>query len=196
MSVMPNPLIAERQDSTKPWTGIFLAEDIEGIVNGFQSGSWIEVGIGGFAAGVAALGFLGDPRGRIAAWGVAWLMEHVQPLRQGLDWRAGDPDQITAFAQTWHNVGGAMEAAAGELHDAVHRDTADWLGATADAYRNHMGEQQAAMVALKDLAEALGMIVEGAGLVVALVRGMVRDLIAEFVGVLAVRIWEWLAEEA
>jgi hypothetical protein len=40
------------------------------------------------------------------------------------------------------------------------------------------------------------MVVEGAGLVVSMVRTLVRDLIAEFVSVLAVRLGEWLAEEA
>jgi hypothetical protein len=196
MSVAPNPLIAQRVDTTTAWSGIFLAEDIEGIVSGFESGSWIEVGIGGFAASMDVLALVLDPLGQLVAWGVAWLMEHVKPLSDALDALAGDPDQITAFAQTWHNVANAVGGAAEELRGAVDRETMQWLGATADAYRNHAGEQQAAMIALKDAADAIGSIVEGAGLVVALVRGLVRDLIAEFVGVLAVRIWVWLAEEA
>lgn len=53
-----------------------------------------------------------------------------------------------------------------------------------------------ALNAASSAADAIGMIVEGAGLVVAMVRMLVRDLIAEFVSVLAVRLGEWLAEEA
>nr|WP_240942296.1 hypothetical protein [Planosporangium thailandense] len=143
-----------------------------------------------------ALGFVVDPLGSVVSWGVAWLMEHVKPLSDALDRFAGDPDQITAYAQTWRNVAGVASSAAAELSDAMARDLAQWSGAAADAYRQHAGSHVGAITATAEAAGTIAVITEAAGLVVALVRNLVRDLIAEFVSVLSVRLWEWLAEEA
>jgi hypothetical protein len=35
--------------------------------------------------------------GTIASYGVSWLIEHVQPLKEALDWFAGDPPVIRSF---------------------------------------------------------------------------------------------------
>jgi hypothetical protein len=193
---LSNPLVAPRQDTTRGWTGIWIADDIQSIVDGCQSGSWIDASIGGFAASMDALGFVTDPLGSLVAWGVSWLMEHVKPLREALDWLAGDPAQIAAYAETWRNVARAARQAAADLGDSVARDIKQWTGAAADAYRARASEHEGALNAASSAADAIGMIVEGAGLVVAMVRMLVRDLIAEFVSVLAVRLGEWLAEEA
>jgi aromatic ring-cleaving dioxygenase len=192
----PNPLVAPRTGAVGGWDGVWIAEDLGDVLTGVRSGNWIDTSIGGFAASMDALAFVTDPLGTLVSWGVAWLMEHVKPLRDALDWLAGDPAQITAYAQTWHNVAASVRQAGTDLAAAVGRDLAGWTGAAGDAYRGRAGSQAAALGAIGDAAEATGVIVEGAGLVVALVRQLVRDLIAEFVSILAVRLWEWLAEEA
>jgi hypothetical protein len=189
----PKPLIAQRVDSTTGWSGVGLAEDVDLLVSAFRSGSWIDGTIGAFAAGMDALGVVVDPLGQLVSWGVAWLIEHVKPLSDALDWLAGDPDQITAYAATWTNVGAAMRSSAEDLGAAVEIDLAGWLGGAAAAYRVHTAQQQQAFAILGGGAEAMATITVGTGLVVALVRELVRDLIADFVSVLAVRLWEWLA---
>ncbi|MGI5238593.1 hypothetical protein [Dactylosporangium sp. CA-139066] len=47
------------------------------------------------------LAAVSDPIGTVLPYGVAWIIEHVEPLRKALDWLAGDPAQITANAETW-----------------------------------------------------------------------------------------------
>ncbi|MGC4746127.1 WXG100 family type VII secretion target [Micromonospora sp. DT201] len=190
----PSPLIATRQDSTTSFSGIFLAEDIDALMAGYASGSWIDVSIGGFAASMDALAFVTDPLGQLVAWGVGWLIEHVKPLSDALDELAGDPDQITAYAQTWRNVAKATAEAGTAFGGMVGTQVAGWSGAAADAYRRNSDRQVAALNAVTKAADAMAEITTGAGLLVAMVRGLVRDLIAEFVSVLAVRLWEWLAE--
>jgi hypothetical protein len=192
----PNPLVAPRSGAVGGWDGVWIAEDLGDLVTGIRSGNWIDTSIGGFAASMDALAFVTDPLGTLVSWGVAWLMEHVKPLRDALDWLAGEPAQITAYAQTWHNVAASARQAGADLTTAVGRDLAGWTGPAGDAHRRRAGSHAAALGAIGDAAEAIGVIVEGAGLVVALVRQLVRDLLAEFVSVLAVRLWEWLAEEA
>jgi hypothetical protein len=189
-----NPLVAARQDSTAWSSGIWLVEDVAALVDGVCSGSWIDASIGGFAASMDALAVVTDPLGALVSMGVAWLIEHCKPLSDALDWLAGDPDQIQAYARTWANVAGAVASAAADLATAG-RGVGGWTGAAGDAYRGHSAAQCDALRGIAAAATGIGQIVEGAGLVVALVRELVRDLIADFVSVLAVRVWEWLAEE-
>jgi uncharacterized protein YukE len=192
---LPNPLVAPRQDSTTAIDGIWIAEDIRMLIDGFNSGSWIDSAIGGFAASMDALAVITDPLGSLVSMGVGWLIEHVKPLSDALDWLAGDPDQIAAYAQTWLNVSATARDNAAELRAVVSRQLRSWAGSASDAYRHHAETQSSALDGIAEAAAAIGQVVRGAGLVVALVRQMVRDLIAEFVSVLAVRVWEWLAEE-
>jgi hypothetical protein len=194
VSDVANPLIAERLDSTRAFSGIFIAEDIDALIAGYTGGGWIDTAIGGFATSMDTLAAVTDPLGQLAAWGVGWLIEHVKPLSDALDELAGDPGQIAAYAQTWRNVATAVTGAGGDLSDAIGRQVADWTGTASDAYRHHAGEHQAVLAALARAGDAMAEITAGAGLLVAMVRALVRDLIAEFVSVLAVRLWEWLAE--
>jgi hypothetical protein len=190
-----NPLIAPRADSTRWFSGVFLAEDIDSLMVSFSGGGWIDPAIGGIAAGLDALAFITDPLGQLVSWGVGWLIEHVKPLSDALDALAGDPDQITAYARTWANVAGAIDAARTTLHDGVAGQLTEWAGEASAAYRARSKEHEATLAALVKANHALGEITAGAGLLVATVRMLVRDVIADFVSVLAVRLWEWLAEE-
>lgn len=194
MSDSANPLVAVRQDSTGAFSGVFIAEDIDALVAGYNGGGWIDTAIGGFAASMDTLAFVTDPLGQLVMWGVGWLIEHVKPLSDALDDLAGDPDQIAAYARTWRNVAGAVGEAGDDLRGAVTRQLAGWAGSASDAYRRHAGEHEAVLQGLAKASTAMAEITTGAGLLVAMVRGLVRDLIAEFVSVLAVRLWEWLAE--
>jgi hypothetical protein len=187
-----NSLLADRVDSTTWYTGAGIVEDVNDLIAGFESGSWIDAGIGGLAASMDLLAVCTDPLGALASWGVAWLIEHVKPLSDALDWLAGDPDQITAYAQTWRNVSSAVASCASSFPP----HPAGWAGAAADAYRSSALAEVHALEGMTRAAGGIALIVEGGGLLVALVRGLVRDLIAEFVSVLAVRLPEWLAEEA
>ncbi|MGC4878376.1 hypothetical protein ACLQ26_19225 [Micromonospora sp. DT43] len=190
----PSPLIAARQDSTTAFSGVFIAEDIDALMAGYTSGGWIDVAIGGVATSMDALAFVTDPLGQLAAWGVGWLIEHVKPLSDALDELAGDPDQISAYVQTWRNVAVATAEAGTTFDGLVDSQVSGWSGAAADAYRRNSDRHVAAMIALAKAADAMAEVTTGAGLLVAVVRSLVRDLIAEFVSVLAVRLWEWLAE--
>ena len=118
----PNPLVAPRNGAVGAWEGVWIAEDLCDVVSGIRSGNWIDTSIGGFAASMDALAFITDPLGTLVSWGVAWLMEHVKPLRDALDWLAGDPAQITAYAQIWHHVAASVRQAGTDLAPAVGRD--------------------------------------------------------------------------
>ncbi|WP_433729705.1 hypothetical protein ACQP2Y_18150 [Actinoplanes sp. CA-051413] len=190
-----NPLVAPVQDSTRWYTGLGLVEDAADITHGIQNDSWVDGSLGGVGASLDMLSLAVDPLGTLASWGVAWLMEHVKPLKDALDWLAGNADEVASHAGTWANVAAFTAQAWQEYADRLRSEVTGWFGASGQAYREHAGLQLQVLEGISKAAEGISSAVEGAGLLVALVRGIVRDLIADFVGTLAARLPQWLAAE-
>jgi hypothetical protein len=190
----PNPLIAERVDTTPFYAGITLVEGIVDTKKGIEAGSWISTSIGGAFVAVDTTLLVLDPLGSMTSWLVAMCLEHIKPLADALDWLAGDPDQVAANAQTWANVAAHTMRTAHDLREAVWQEIPHWAGPAADAYR---GAAEVEFVALQGYAEsaaAKAAAVDMSGRVVLIVRTMVRDLIADLVSVLLVRGPMWTAE--
>jgi len=193
-SVTVNPLVAASVDGPKDaWSGVWIAEDIELIIQGVKNGSWVDGTLGVVGAGLDALALVSDPVGVLLQYGVSWIIEHVKPLSEALDWLAGDPGQIAGQAQTWRNVANDLQADADNLVRAAQWDISEWTGAAADAYRGWAKQQQQALEGLAKGAEAMAAITEGAGFLIAAVRIMVRDAIATLVSRLIVYAVEELA---
>jgi hypothetical protein len=192
--MVDNPLIAAPSDQgPSPWAGVWIAEDIEQIVHGVQSGSWVDGTLGVVGAGLDGLALISDPAGALLQYGIAWLMEHVKPLSEALDWLAGDPAQIAAHAQTWRNVAGSLRDQADALGRSVRWDVEDWTGAAGAAYRNHADHRARNLRTLGLAAEGMALMTEAAGALIGTVRIMVRDAIATVVSRLIVYAGELLA---
>ncbi|MEU4694881.1 hypothetical protein [Actinoplanes sp. NPDC023714] len=189
------PLVAEAHDSTRWHTGLGLVGDVADIAEGIRNDSWVDPILGGVGASLDLLTLAIDPLGGLMAWGVAWLMEHVQPLREALDHLAGNADEVAAHAATWANVAAFTASTREDYAGHLSAEVSGWFGAAGDAYRDHARLHLETLDTLSTAARGISYAVEGAGLLVALVRGIVRDLIAEFVATLAVRLPQWLAME-
>jgi uncharacterized protein YukE len=190
----PNPLVATKANvPVDPLAGVWIAEDIEQLCRSVKDGSWIDGTLGAVSAGLDTLALVSDPVGALLQYGVAWIIEHVKPLSEALDWLAGDPGQIAAHAQTWRNVAAALHDRAADLDRCVRWDIAEWTGSAADAYRTWTAQQKGAVDGLAQAAETLGTITEAAGLLIAGVRLMVRDAIAVLVSRLVVYAAELIA---
>jgi hypothetical protein len=182
-----NPLVAGRVDEpASAWSGVWIAEDIEQIGQGVRSGSWVDASLGVAGAGLDGLALVSDPLGTLPQYGVAWLIEHVRPLSEALDWLAGDPGAIAAQAQTWRNVGGSLLVDSDALARAVQRDLTEWSGAASQAYRRWVDARCRSLQALGSAADTVAAIVEDAGALVGTVRMMVRDALATVVSRLMV----------
>ncbi|MBE8519441.1 type IV secretion protein Rhs [Amycolatopsis sp. H6(2020)] len=187
-----NPLVAQAQSQTTGVTGIGIAESAVDLANGVSDGSWVEAGLGAVGVGLEVLSMVVDPIGTLASYGVSWLIEHVQPLKEALDWLAGDPPVIQSFSDTWANVAAEVNAIAGDLTNEVTNGTAGWQGKGAEAYRGAAAEQADALAGAASLADGISAGVMIMGTVVAAVRELVRDLVAELVG----KLITWALEAA
>jgi len=192
---MTNPLVAPAHDSTTWHTGLGLVDDAYQISSGIQNGSWVDGTLGGVGTSLDLLSMAIDPPGTLAASGVSWLMEHVKPLKEALDKLAGNADEVAAHAATWKNVAEYMGQAHNDYDSRVRGEVGDWVGSSGDAYRERAATHISVLEGLSTAASGISYAVQGAGLLVGMVRGIVRDLIAQFVATLAVRLPEWLAEE-
>ncbi|WP_240032989.1 WXG100 family type VII secretion target [Micromonospora globbae] len=191
---MTNPLVAPAADpSPSAWAGVWILEDIALIHQGVRDGSWIDGTLGVVSASLDALAFVSDPVGALLQYGIAWLIEHVKPLSEALDWLAGDPAQITAHAQTWRNVAASLRDTAGDLARDVRIDLTEWGGLAGPAYRAWAHEQQQAITGLAAGADTMATITEATAGLVAAVRLLVRDAIATCVSRLIVYAAELVA---
>ncbi|EME52948.1 EndoU domain-containing protein [Amycolatopsis decaplanina] len=178
---MSNPLVATPAP-TSAVAGAPLLESATELNSALQSGDWASAAMGAVGAGLDMIGAIMDPFGTILANGVGWLMEHIGPLKEALDALAGDPDQITAHAETWQNVADELTAISGDLDAAVKADTTQWAGEAGDAYRTRAADIANLLGASQQAAAGASSGVKVGGEVVAAVRGLVRDIIAELIG--------------
>lgn len=189
-----NPLVAARVDQpSSAWSGVWIAEDIELVAQGIENRSWVDGTLGVVGAGLDGLALVSDPVGALLQYGIAWLIEHVKPLSETLDWLAGDPAQIAAQAATWRNVSASLRQEGDALAHAVRFDIADWRGAASDAYRTWADGRDQSLQALARSADTMALITEGAGMLIGTVRMMVRDAVATVVSRLIVYAGELIA---
>ncbi|WP_433273688.1 hypothetical protein ACQPZF_19730 [Actinosynnema sp. CS-041913] len=163
-------------------TGISIAESAMDTFNGIKDGNWVEAGLGmvGLAADAAAMAI--DPFGTLLSSAASFLMEHMQPLKEMLDWLAGNPPVIESYSTTWNNVGTELGKIAEDYQAAVRSGTAGWEGAAAAQYLTNSQVHGDALTGAASAATTVGTVVGLMGMVVGFVREMVRDLIADLVG--------------
>ncbi len=180
-----NPIVAPVGSRPgDPWAGIglaWLAEDVEAIHQGVTSGSWIDWTLGGVGAGLDTLAAVSDPLGTLMQYGLSWLMEHIRPLSEALDWLAGDPAQIAAHSQTWRNVAASLRSDVATFGHGAGTGVSGWQGTAATAYETWASHQQTALGGLASAADSMASISDGAAYLIAGVRIMVRDAIATVV---------------
>ncbi|MEV6908124.1 hypothetical protein [Amycolatopsis sp. NPDC051071] len=179
---MTNPLVAAPKDSTTAVSGVPLLESAADLKKAIESGDWASVAIGAVGTAMDAVSAALDPFGTILAAGVGWLMEHVGPLKEALDALAGDPDEITAHAETWKNVAGELGSISTDFDAMVVAETANWTGTAADAYRVRGADIAALVGACRQAADGASSGTRIGGEVVTAVRTLVRDTIAELIG--------------
>jgi uncharacterized protein YukE len=183
-------LVATGTTVRTAYTGIGLADGAQGLYQSVQGGSWVDTLLaGGAFVGDAASTVL-DPFSALLSSGLGWAMEHFEPLRDMLDKLTGIPDKVTAHAQTWANMAGAVQTMAEDLQSNLAADLPDWGGRASEAYQSLMANNVDGLGGLAGLADVMSAATHAAGNLVQFVRDIVRDLIADLVA----RVIVWCAE--
>lgn len=170
-------------DGPRGWLdGLPPVEIGASLAESYESLDWQATLYNAKVAHLEAVGAIIDPFGTLAGYGVAWLMEHLAPLRFLLDGLCGNPAKITAYAEGWLAVSEHLARTEAEFRGTAEQGAHGWCGPAADAHR-YIGEGIAdLMTNCVAVTATLGKMHEAAGLAVAAVRTTVRDLIAMIVG--------------
>jgi hypothetical protein len=188
--VSDTSLIAGVQSTREVWTGIGLADSIEGLVDAVRSEGWVDDVLAGAALGLEVASTVLDPFSTLLASGLSWAMEYFEPLRQMLDELTGMPDVVASQANTWNNISGELSAIAIDLKSQLDSDLPDWDGKAATAYRVMMSHNVEGIGGLGALSAGMAAATQAAGNLVAFTRDLVRDLIADLVA----RVIVWAVE--
>ncbi len=139
-----------------------------------------EIGATAVGAALDGLGALADPLDALFGAGLGWAFEHLRFLREPLDQLAGQPAAIKAQAGTWHNIALELDRVAGD-HARDLGALTGWEGAASDAYRTDALRQIEALRGCAADAEELSGELMRNGALVASVRSIIRDTIAELI---------------
>lgn len=181
-SVGPAPIVAPVVDSTKWYTGTSVAIDLHALGDGIASGNWMEAGLGGLGLAAEGASAVIDPIGTLASWGASWAMEHIEPLRDALDKVSGNPDEVSAYAQTWRNVAKSTDSAASIYEGDVKADIASWQDGAGNLYRSLSESRLNDLHALSASATGMSKLADAMNMVCGLVRAGIKFLISWAVG--------------
>ncbi|WP_328446771.1 WXG100 family type VII secretion target [Amycolatopsis sp. NBC_00438] len=178
-----NPLIkTDAEDDRSALEGAGLFQDFWDAGTAVADGNWTE-GLANAAFGAGGIAELvADPIGTLASAAVGWAMEFFPWLREPLDWLTGDQTALENMVGTWENVGKELEKISTDLQDTVKKDSENWTGPSADAYRAFTDDRAATYAGVATGANAISKLVEICKTILSVVRSIVRDLISECVG--------------
>ncbi|MEU4624430.1 hypothetical protein AB0G04_31195 [Actinoplanes sp. NPDC023801] len=168
--------------TTESWAGVAIAGDVSGIADAVRSRDWIDGTLADAAGTLDGLSLLADPLGDLGRAGADWLIEHVGPLSEPLDWLAGDPAGIAAHARSLRDVAGRLSAEAEELARAVGAEASGWSGVAEEAYRGWIVRRTGELRTLGAAAGMSAMISQESGGLAGAVRLMIRDAVDAVVG--------------
>lgn len=86
------------------WRSSPLVDDIVGLSTAIREGNWVDAALPGVATLMDGIATAIDPLGSLIAWGIGWVLDHINPLKSWLNDLTGNAGAIIGFAQTWSNV--------------------------------------------------------------------------------------------
>lgn len=140
--------------------------------------------VAGLAVSAANLTSVGGAIGFVAQPLIAWIMDHVKPIRLVLDELAGNSATVKGVSNTWTNMGKALGEAANKYNDAAQKTQQYWRGNAADAYRKRARALAIGLNTLGLLCEAWAILLDIVSQMVQAGHDMVRDLISGLIAAL------------
>jgi len=150
---------------------------------------WIDVAFKSATAGLSVAAAAFDPLAAVISLGVGWVIEHCKPFTALLDEVAGDPDDLTAYAETWKNVGTKLQETNQHYGDAIFRELTSWNDMAGTTYITiTAGTISGAIEAAEGSAGALAKMGEILAKLVDELHNGVRNLISDGVGQVAAKV--------
>jgi len=168
--------------NVSPLEGSGLAQDASELVNQALRLDWTEglVSLGSMALDVAD--GLKDPMAKLISMGLGWVIEFFGPLNWVLDKLVGDQEQIDRLSLTWEGISTELGGVAEDLDTEYRAATKDWSGTGVTQYMRYCGESVELYKAASGAAAATAGLIKISGVILKVVRTIVRQLITDCVG--------------
>lgn len=183
------------QNFNSPTAAVEGAGPLSGAVGALtqmNNGDWGGAAVEVLGLGLDALGIVMNPLKGLATAGIGWLIEHVGFLKEGLDLLAGDPEAVANKAQTWTNIANHLTQSAQNL-DASLEGITGTEGPAVATYRETVRGYIDAVAVAAEHAHTASRGTNTAGTAVGVTRGLVREMISEWVFKTGMK---WLAASA
>lgn len=177
-----NALVAGRVDTATATSGTGLIDDIVTLSSAVHEGIWVDAALAGVGTAMDAVATAIDPLGTLIAWGVGWVLDHIDPLKSWLNDLTGDAGRVIGFAQTWANAAGALQEQAQFLAYRVSADLAGMYGEAVTAYQQQADRLARAVGSLGTLGSAIAGGLQLVSTLVQVVHDLVRDTISQVIG--------------
>lgn len=168
-----------------PLAGGRIAESLFNVSNdlstaGSDDWDWSNFAIDGVVAGLDILAFALNPFKELMMAGVGFIIEHVDFLREPLEWFTGDPNAISNLTTTWANVAGGLQAAGTSASDLMSQ-VESWHGEAADAYKSVGAALSELLNSSASAAQSVSSCYAVIGIICSTLKAIVLELICEFV---------------
>jgi uncharacterized protein YukE len=175
-----NDLIVNADSSSPEWSDMSGTRVVASAQSLFDSSSGLEYALNGTVAALDLLAFVANPLKELVMAGVGFLIEHVSFLNEPIEWVAGAPDSINATKDTWNNVAQTLDQAGEDLKAEIE-SLAEWEGDAAEAYKMLLADFGDAIKAGGIAADVMGGYMMVMGIWTAITRGLLLELICDFV---------------
>ncbi|GAA3542391.1 hypothetical protein GCM10022222_27560 [Amycolatopsis ultiminotia] len=183
---MPGP---GADDKNPHWaSGLPVDGSVENLAHDLEQRDWFSyvfdglsaaLDVGGFAASaVDATTSLGGAVGFAVQPLIAWIMDHVKPIRLVMDELVGNSATVKGVSATWTNMGRALGQTAHKYHDAAQRTQQYWQGKAAELYRKRARALAIGLNSLGLLCELWANLLDVVSNMVQAAHDMVRDLLS------------------
>lgn len=176
-------------DGANMASGAGPVETVTGILDSMAGGAPIAAGGQMAGLGLQALGFMDNPLQTLATSVIGWLLEHLGPLNWVLDVTTGDPAAVDDAAQRFVAAANQLDALAMGHAGSLSRDLTtyfdsatgnDAVSTSARAFHGAMTTRFEDLRAASAVCSGIASLITVSGEVVALTRGVIRDMLAEF----------------
>lgn len=189
--VSSESLIASRQEQVSIFSGTRIIEDVDGIVQAFHNKSWLDGTLNTVGLVADTVSAFMDPIGEAFAMGIAWVLDHIEPLKGWMNELTGDAASVSAASQTWARVAEQMNACAQDAINNTQRFFSSQYAQTINAFMTVQSDASLSMGAAAQLASAVSGGLAAASMLVQIVHDLVRDAIADIIGTIAsMAFWE------
>jgi len=171
------------KDWDQSYAGAGVVDDAAQIVKSIQEGDGWSIAANIGAGALDALGFVENPVKAIGTTAIGWLLEHISFLDWFLDHTTGDPQQVQNAAETFFQAAQDLDGVAADQIRAFGMEVPTYReggSPSAQEFESRVGVRGAELKTLSLQCHGLGWTMNGAGILVATTRGVIRDLLTEF----------------